>query len=138
MQNFRMVFTADAAQANPLAGGFAGLDLDATLYQRWDNQTVYQLGGAYQIDKQLTLRAGFNHADNPVPNSYLNALFPAIVEDHLTAGFGYGFNDKQSIDFSLQHALEVSNTNPGNGTTIPAVTSRHSQTSFQFIYSHRF
>jgi len=138
MQNFRMVFSADAAQANPLAGGFAGLDLDATLYQRWDNQTVYQLGGAYQIDKQLTLRAGFNHADNPVPNSYLNALFPAIVEDHLTAGFGYGFNEKQSIDFSLQHAFEVSNTNPGNGTTIPAVTSRHAQTSFQFIYSHRF
>jgi len=33
MQNFRMVFSADAVQANPLAGGFAGLDLDATLYQ---------------------------------------------------------------------------------------------------------
>ncbi len=138
MQNFRMVFTADAVQANPLAGGFAGLDLDATLYQRWDDQTVYQLGGAYQINKQLTVRAGYNHADNPVPNSYLNALFPAIVEDHLTAGFGYGFNDTQSVDFSLQHALPVSNTNPGNGSTIPAVTSRHSQTSFQFIYSHRF
>lgn len=138
MQDFRMVFTADAVQSNPLAGGFAGLDLDANLYQRWDDQTVYQVGGGYQVNKQLTVRAGYNHSDNPVPNSYLNALFPAIVEDHVTAGFGYGFNDKQSIDFSLQHALPVSYTNPGNGSTIPAVTSRHSQTSFQFIYSHRF
>ncbi|MBI5462599.1 MAG: outer membrane protein transport protein [Gammaproteobacteria bacterium] len=138
MQDFRMVFTADATQANPYAGGFAGLDLDAALFQRWDDQTVYQLGGAYRVDKQLTLRAGYNHGDNPVPNTYLNALFPAIVEDHVTAGFGYGFNEKQSVDFSVQHALEVSNTNPGNGSTIPAVTSRHAQTSFQFIYSHRF
>lgn len=138
LQDFRMVFTADAVQANPLAGGFAGMDLDATLYQRWSNQTVYQIGSAYQLDKQLTLRAGFNHAENPVPDSYLNALFPAITEDHITAGFGYGFNAEQSVDFSLQHALSASNTNPGNGTTIPAVTSKHSQTSFQFIYSHRF
>ena len=138
MQDFRMVFTADATQSNPLAGGFAEQELDANLYQRWDDQTVYQIGAAYQVNQQLTLRAGYNHADNPVPNSYLNALFPAIVEDHLTGGFGYGFNDEQSIDFSLQHALETSATNPGNGTTIPAVTSKHSQTSFQFIYSHRF
>ena len=138
MQDFRMVFSADAVQSNPLAAGFAGQTLDANLFQRWEDQTVYQVGGAYQVNKQLTLRAGYNRADNPVPNSYLNALFPAIVEEHITGGFGYGFNDKQSIDFSLQHALPVSNTNPGNGSTIPAVTSRHSQTSFQFIYSHRF
>lgn len=138
MQSFRMLFSADAAQANPLAGGFAGQELDANLYQRWDDQTVYQIGGAYQVNKQFMLRAGYNHGDNPVPNSYLNALFPAIVEDHITAGFGYGFNAAQSIDFSLQRALETSATNPGNGTTIPAVTTTHSQTSFQFIYSHKF
>ena len=133
MQQFRMVFTADSTQANPLAGGFAGMELDAALFQRWKDQTVYQIGGAYQFNKQLTLRAGYNYADNPVPDQYLNALFPAIVERHVTAGFGYGFNAAQSIDFSLQHAPEVSATNPGNG-----VTSKHSQTSFQFIYSHRF
>lgn len=133
MQNFRMVFTADATQANPLAGGFAGLELDAALYQRWKDQTVYQIGGAYQVNKQLALRAGFNYAENPVPDQYLNALFPAIVERHITAGFGYGFNDAQTIDFSLQHAPEVSATNPNTG-----VTSKHSQTSFQFIYTHRF
>ena len=144
MQNFSMTFTADQSPGNDLSGAFGpgadlrGANLDAVLFQRWENQTVYQIGGAYQIDKQLTVRAGYNHGDNPVPNTYLNALFPAIVEDHLTAGFGYGFNDKQSIDFSYQHAFEVSNTNPGNGSTIPAVTSRHSQDSFQFIYSHRF
>lgn len=138
MQNFRMVFTADATQANPLAMGFAGLELDSALFQNWADQTVYQIGAAYQVSKQLTLRAGLNYAENPVPDQYLNALFPAIVERHISTGFGYAFNAAQTIDFSLQHAPEVSATNPGNGSTIPAVTSRHSQTSFQFIYSHRF
>lgn len=138
MQDFRMVFTADATQANPLATGFAGLELDSALFQSWEDQTVYQIGGAYRVGKRLTLRAGYNYAENPVPDQYLNALFPAIAEHHITAGFGYGFNAAQTIDFSLQHAPEVSATYPGNGSTIPAVTSRHSQTSFQFIYSHRF
>ncbi|MFP5504764.1 MAG: OmpP1/FadL family transporter [Gammaproteobacteria bacterium] len=139
MQNFSMSFTADQSAGNDLSGAFGpgadlrGGTLDATLFQRWEDQTVYQIGGAYQVNKQLTLRAGFNYAENPVPDQYLNALFPAIVERHITAGFGYGFNDAQTIDFSLQHAPEVSATNPGNG-----VTSKHSQTSFQFIYSHRF
>ena len=133
MQQFRMVFTADASQADPMAAGFAGLELDAALFQRWKDQTVYQIGGAYQATAQLTLRAGLNHASNPVPDQYLNALFPAIVERHYTAGFGYAFNEAQSIDFSLQHAPEVSATNPHT-----QVTSRHSQTSFQFIYSQRF
>ncbi|HEY9199172.1 MAG TPA: outer membrane protein transport protein [Gammaproteobacteria bacterium] len=145
MQDFSMSFTADQSAGNDLSGAFGpgadlrGGTLDATLFQRWDDQTVYQIGGAYQVDKQLTLRAGYNYADNPVPDQYLNALFPAIVESHITAGFGYGFTDKQTIDFSLQHAPEVSNTNPGiPASGIPAVTSRHSQTSFQFIYSYRF
>jgi long-chain fatty acid transport protein len=133
MQQFRMVFTADATQADAMAGAFAGLELDAVLFQRWEDQTVYQVGGAYQVNSQLTLRAGYNYASNPVPDQYLNALFPAIVERHVTAGFGYGFNETQTIDFSLQHAPEVTATNPNTG-----VTSRHSQTSFQFIYSHRF
>ena len=133
MQQFRMVFTADGSQADPLAAGFAGLELDTALFQRWEDQTVYQFGGAYALTGKLTLRAGLNYASNPVPDQYLNALFPAIVERHVTVGFGYGFNEAQAIDFSLQHAPEVTATNPHTG-----VTSRHSQTSFQFIFSQRF
>jgi len=34
--------------------------------------------------------------------------------------------------------LENSATNPGNGSTIPPVESKHSQLNFQFIYSHLF
>ncbi len=96
------------------------------------------MGGAYRFNTALTLRAGFNYAANPVPDEYLNALFPAIAENHLTGGFGYRFDDKQSIDFSVVKVLVKSATNPGNGSTIPPVKSTHSQLNFQFLYTRRY
>ncbi len=144
MQNFTMGFTADQSTANDLSGAFGpgadlrGATLDATLYQRWSNQLVYQVGGAYKVNSQLTLRAGANYAKNPVPDRYLNALFPAIVTKHVTAGVGYAFDAARTMDLSLQYAPPVSATNPGNGSTLPPVTSRHSQLNWQFIYSIRF
>jgi len=138
MEDFTMKFKANSNQSSPAAAPVAGTTLTASLFQEWDDQTVYQIGGAYQVTPALTLRAGYNYAENPVPDQFLNALFPAIVEKHLTAGFGYRFNDAQTIDFSVVRGFENSATNPGNGSTIPPVESKHSQLNFQFIYSHRF
>jgi long-chain fatty acid transport protein len=135
MKDFNMVFTADNVASN---GGFAGLELDATLFQKWKDQTVIQLGGAYKVNDALTVRAGFNRASNPIPDAYLNALFPAIVENHVTLGVGYAMNSASSVDFALSRASEVSATNPGNGSTVPPVESTHSQLSWQVMYSHRF
>jgi long-chain fatty acid transport protein len=136
MKNFRMSFTADSVQANPAAQGMVGMGANAmvaTLVQNWDDQDVVMIGGSYKLNDALTLRAGLNLADNPIPNQYMNPLFPAIVKNHVTAGFGYGFNKVSSIDFSFAYAPEVSATNGNMG-----VTTSHSQTNWQFMYSHRF
>lgn len=138
MKDFTMEFTADNNQPDPAAADFAGADLVATLYQDWEDQTVYQVGGAYRFNRALTLRAGYNYAANPVPDQFLNALFPAIAENHITAGFGYRFDDSQSIDFSVVKVFENSATNPGNGSTIPPVKSTHGQLNFQFLYTRRY
>jgi long-chain fatty acid transport protein len=138
MEDFTMTFKADRDQSSPAAAAVAGTTLTSTLFQRWDDQTVYQVGGAWQATPALTLRAGYNYAENPVPDEFLNALFPAILEKHLTAGFGYRFDNARSIDFSVVKGLRKRATNPGNGTTIPPVESSHSQLNFQFIYSHLF
>ena len=138
MEDFTMKFKADSSQSNPAAAPVAGTTLTSSLFQQWDDQTVYQVGAAWQVNPALTLRAGYNYAENPVPDAFLNALFPAIVEQHVSAGFGYRFNEAQSVDFSVVKGLEKSATNPGNGSTIPPVESSHSQLNFQFIYSHRF
>jgi long-chain fatty acid transport protein len=137
MQNFRMSFSADATQADALAQGMVtagATNMDATLFQNWKNQNVFMIGGAYKYTSALTLRAGLNLANNPVPDSLMNPLFPATIKNHVTFGFGYAFSPAASIDFSLTHAPSVSATNNNMG-----VTTTHSQkNNWQLMYSNRF
>lgn len=55
----------------------------------WKNQTVYKFGVAYKLNQQWTLKAGYNYAHSPVPNSQIafNTLAPGVVERHYSAGF---------------------------------------------------
>ena len=147
MKNFHMKFTADASQAG-MAATFANTVLDYEYYQNWDDQNVINLGGAYKVNDKLTLRAGYNYASNPVPKSTVNFLFPATVEHHYTAGFGYAFSKASDFNFSLTYAPEnkvtesVVETLTGGGAarTTPksATTIGHSQINWQLLYSYKF
>lgn len=129
MKDFTMTFTADGAATN---GPFAGQSLDAVLFQAWKDQTVVQLGAAYEATDRLTLRFGGNFANNPVPDTYLNCLFPAIVKNHLTAGFGWKFDARSSVDFSAVYGFKVDSVN-GSGAAVS-----HRQTNFQVMYSRSY
>jgi len=130
MDSFRMQFTSDATQADPLAGAFAGQVMDLELFQKWDDQTVIQLGGAFKMGPALTIRAGVNIASNPVPTSTLNPLFPAIIENHYTAGFTLGLTPASDLSASMTIAPDVSVVGDSG------VTSSHAQANFQIMYSH--
>lgn len=132
MKDFKMTFVADATQANPLAAGFAGTTLNAMMYQNWDDQDVFIIGLSYKATDALTLRGGMNIANNPVPDQFMNPLFPAIEKKHFTLGLGYALNVSSDVNFSLQHAPTVTQTNA------QGVTVDHSQTSWQLMYSKRF
>jgi len=108
-------------------------DLTVSMPQQWKDQTVIAWGAAYQVSDQLVLRGGYNHGDNPVPNSYVNALFPAIVESHYTLGFAYLFNVAQQLNFSLMRGSEVSVRNSQSG-----IETRHSQLNWQLMYSYQY
>ncbi len=110
----------------------AGGTVDFALPQNWKDQTVFQLGATYQMNDQLALRFGLNTARNPVPDTYLNALFPAIIKDHYTFGVGYKFSKASELNGSLVYAPKVTQT-AGSG-----VTNEHSQTNWQVMYTHRF
>ncbi|MEW6512889.1 MAG: outer membrane protein transport protein [Pseudomonadota bacterium] len=132
MKNFNMQFTA-SGNAGMLAG-LNGTVMNATLYQNWKDQNVFMIGAAYKYNAALTLRAGLNLANNPIPDAYMNPLFPATIKNTLTLGFGYQFSPVSSFDFSLTHAPEVSATNSNMG-----VTTTHAQSNnWQAMYSHRF
>jgi long-chain fatty acid transport protein len=132
MKNFSMTFTADTVQADPSAAAFGlgGQSVDMVMFQNWENQNVFQIGGAYKTSDALTLRAGLNLANNPVPDEYMNPLFPAIATNHLTLGFGYAVSEASNIDFSYVYVPQV--TGGANG-----VETDFGGYSAQFMYSYR-
>jgi long-chain fatty acid transport protein len=125
MKDFKMTYEG------PI-GGAPGNTVDFAMPQNWKDQTVFELGAAYLFTPEFTGRIGVNLANNPIPATDLNYLFPAIIENSYTLGAGYAFNKASSIDFSFTYAPEVKVT-AGNGTTIT-----HSQMNEQIMYSYRF
>lgn len=121
MKNFTMTYSA------------MGDSVTFALPQNWDDQDVFQIGLSYKATNALTLRAGASFSDNPIPDATMHYLFPAIVENHYTVGLGYAIDPTSDVNFSLQHAPEVKQTNPNFGYTVS-----HEQTSFQLMYSKRF
>lgn len=108
----------------------------APFQQDWDNQTVVALGLSWKFSDSLTGRVGYNHGKNPIPDALVSYLWPAIVEDHYTAGFGYAFDKRSQINFALSYAPEVSVT--GTGMMNSGVHIEHSQTNWQLTYSYKF
>jgi long-chain fatty acid transport protein len=121
MANFTMTYEA------------MGDSVTFTLPQNWEDQDVFQIGLSFKATDALTLRAGASFSDNPIPDATMHYLFPAIVEDHYTVGLGYAINNTSDVNFSLQHAPEVEQTNSTFGYTVS-----HEQTSWQLMYSKRF
>lgn len=122
MKDFKMTFSSPALGPVPI---------NMAMPQNWDDQTVFQLGVSYKATPALTLRAGASISDNPIPDSTMNFLFPAIEKNHYTAGLGYAFSKDAEVNFSLQYAPKVTQTNA-------PVTVSHSQTSWQLMYSKLF
>jgi long-chain fatty acid transport protein len=109
-----------------------GGSVSFALPQHWKDQTVTNLGIAYKMNDQLTLRAGVNLADNPIPDMYVNPLFPATVKSHYTMGVGYRMSQASEFNGSLVIAPKVTNTS-GQGVIIT-----HEQMNVQLMYTHRF
>jgi long-chain fatty acid transport protein len=134
MKNFKLSFNADQTQSNPFAAGFGlgGQSMNATLIQNWKDQHVFMLGAGFMATDALTLRVGYNYGTNPIPDTYMNPLFPAIIKHHIMMGAGYLFTKASSVDVAFTYAPEETVTSGQN------VTTKHSQTNAQLMYSYRF
>jgi long-chain fatty acid transport protein len=123
MKSFKMTYSG------PVGPGSATIDF--AMPQEWKDQTVIEIGAGYLVSPDWTLRIGYNYAKNPIPDKYLNPLFPAIEESHVTLGAGYMIDKASAVDFSFTYAPEVK---AGEG----GFTVTHSQTNAQIMYSLRF
>lgn len=93
----------------------------------WEDQHIVKFGATWDATEQLVLRGGVSHGNSPIGNEdvFANALFPAIMETHLTAGASYQF-DRWALHFAYIHALEETLTDSGapengGGTTVSMV-----------------
>jgi long-chain fatty acid transport protein len=80
----------------------------------WQNVNVYKIGFEYQYNRELTLRAGYSHNDNPIRASdvTINILAPGVVQDHVSLGFTYKTKSGGELTMFYMHAFEEEVTGP--------------------------
>ncbi len=78
----------------------------------WQNVNVYKVGVEWQYNSALTLRAGYDHTDQPIRGRDVtfNIIAPGVVQDHLTAGFTYAVGKSSEITVAYMHAFKKSVT----------------------------
>jgi len=91
---------------NPTTGAIRG--------PGWEDIDVFALGLQFAATPKLTLRGGYNKADNPIPDSqtFFSLFAPGIFEDHATAGFGFQATDSMRLDLAYYRAFKNEASGP--------------------------
>jgi long-chain fatty acid transport protein len=130
----RAIDTIEVTATNPSVMG-APPEIVVPFVFDWEDQWIFAAGFDYRKTDRLTLRAGYNFSENPVPDETLNPLFPATVEHHITLGFGY-LSGNKTWDFALERALEADYTNNNPNPMVnpfgPGSQVKHSQWTVAF------
>lgn len=128
----------------------------------WDDQYVFAIGGQFKATDKLTLRLGYNYAQNQINEhnnfdatgttrvqgkdvptygyEFLRIIgFPAVVEHHVTAGLGYELTECLSVNLGYMHAFETTVKSSGTMGPDPVnFESTLSEDAVDFALSWRF
>ncbi|MFQ6082207.1 MAG: OmpP1/FadL family transporter [Candidatus Aminicenantia bacterium] len=74
---------------------------DQEIEQDWDNAFIFRIGGEYQLNENLALRAGVLYDPTPQPVKSMDSSLPDANRWAFTAGLGYKKNNF-TIDFAYQ------------------------------------
>lgn len=109
----RINYSKIASVGNPVSNLFAGNPFGANNGPGfgWADVNVWKLGVEYKYSSQWTLRAGYNHTDNPISGSDLgevtvNILAPAVIKDHATLGLTYTLPNGSELTAAYMHAFK--------------------------------
>lgn len=119
---------------NPSVAG-APTSVEMPFVFNWKDQWIFALGSEWRMNDRVTLRAGYNFGENPVPDETLTPLFPATTERHLSIGASV-LKGSVTYEFALEHAFNASNTNNNVDPMVnpfgPGARVDHSQWTFAF------
>ncbi len=117
-----------AANGAPLPGPAGPVTIDL----RWDNAWFFSLGGEYDVNDKLTVRAGGAYELSPIQDPS-QRLFQLPDADRIWASIGasYKYNEKFTFDFAYSHVFVEDSTlrrttsdgNPGLFSTAAANSS---------------
>lgn len=84
----------------------------------WDDMTVVKLAVIHQYNKNLVVRAGWNHGGQPIgaDDTSFNLIAPGVVEDHVTLGATWTLANGAEVTAYYMHAMEET----VNGSTLVA------------------
>ncbi len=101
----------------------------ATWNMNWSEQTVYKAGLEYDLNEEVTLRAGYNYGKHPLDPSraFENIAFPAVVEHHATAGMGIKLRKNMTLNIGLMYAPKVTFATANSAQFIDRATTWMSQ-----------
>ena len=132
---------ASIANPNGTGAGTGALGADNGRGFGWDDMTIYKLGAEFVVNSDLTLRAGYSNADQPIgaDDTAFNLIAPAVVEEHFTFGLTYTLANKSELSFFAMYAPENTvNGNTSTPGTSGAANISMSQTSFGLGYGWNF
>jgi long-chain fatty acid transport protein len=107
---------------------------------------VLKIGAAWRINDSWTLRAGYNHSDNPISPADVtfNILAPGVMKDHYTAGFTWATSQDSELTGALMIAprQSVSGSSLFNGVLGAGAAGNETismrETSLGLAWSHKF
>ena len=73
----------------------------------WQDVSVWKLGVQYELNPQWTLRAGYNHSDNPIEarDVTFNILAPGVIKDHATLGATWKWDPRNELTGMFMYAF---------------------------------
>jgi len=135
----RINYSGVSSVANPSTNS-AALGTSGGRGFGWSDVNVFKLGVQYEYSQNLTLRAGFNHGDNPIQarDVTFNIIAPGVVQDHLTLGLTHKMGTGGELTLAYMHAFSKSVTGSSlyNSFGVPAGTEtiKMYQNSFGIAY----
>jgi long-chain fatty acid transport protein len=76
----------------------------------WKDVKAFKIGVQYEVDPRWTVRAGYNHSDNPIGASDVtfNILAPGVIREHVTAGATYKWDAQDEVSGAFMYAFNNS------------------------------
>ncbi|MBK6406997.1 MAG: outer membrane protein transport protein [Holophagales bacterium] len=108
----------------------------------WEDVTVYKIGAQYQASDSWTLRAGYAHCNQPIPESEVlfNILAPGVIEDHATIGASKLLSPKSALHLAVIRGFSssVEGANPLEAPGQQTIKLTMDQWEFELGFSFGF